>query len=245
MYQGESETPENFSDTRPRPFSQVPKLWLEVTKMTEDFFAQEAPRASGANALISVLILAVVTAAFYAVSTLIGGGIEMITMPAAYENAEAIPLVGLLAGMGLYSACCGLIITPIGFYIGNGLIYLGARIFGGTGGFSTQIYLQSLFAVPLGIVTSLLSLIYVVPILGGCIGAIVGLALAIYYFVLNVRAVKVAHDLTTGRAVGAILAPALLLLVVPCLVIVVLALLGPAIGNVFSNIIEGMGTPVP
>jgi hypothetical protein len=37
MYQEESGTPEDFSDTRPRPFSQVPKLWLEVTKMTEDF----------------------------------------------------------------------------------------------------------------------------------------------------------------------------------------------------------------
>jgi len=81
--------------------------------------------------------------------------------------------------------------------------------------------------------------------LGGCIGGIAMLVLAIYYFVLNVRAVKVTHDLTTGRAVGAIFAPALLLLLVPCLVIVVLALLGPAIGNVFSNIIEGIGTPVP
>ena len=245
MYQEESGTPEDFSDTRPRPFSQVPGLWLKVTSMTEDFFAQEAPRASGANALISVMILAVVTAAFYAVSTLLGGGIEMVTMPAAYEDVETLPLLGLFAGLGFYSACCGLIITPIGFYIGNGLIYLGARIFGGSGGFSTQVYLQSLFAVPLGIVTSVLSLIYLIPILGGCIGGIAMLVLAIYYFVLNVRAVKVTHDLTTGRAVGAIFAPALLLLLVPCLVIVVLALLGPAIGNVFSNIIEGIGTPVP
>lgn len=246
MNQGDLDRPQEFSDTRPRPFNQIPKLWLDLVKMTEEYFAQEAPRASAANALIGVLILAVVTAIMSVFSTLLGGGIGMVTAPAAYEDIEVVPLVGLLAGMGMYSACCGLIMTPIGFYIGNGLIYLGARIFGGTGDFNTQVYLQSLFVVPLGIVTSVLSLIYVIPYLGGCIGIVVGLAIAIYTFVLNVRAVKVTHDLTTGRSVGAILAPALLLLVfVPCIVIVVLALMGPAIGNVFSNIIEGMGTPIP
>jgi hypothetical protein len=245
MYQEESGTPEDFSDTRPRPFSQVPKLWLEVTKMTEDFFAQEAPRASGANALISVLILAVVTAVLNAVSTLLGGGIEMVNMLATSEAVDAAPLLGAFGGIALLSACYALIMGPVGFYIVNGLTYLGAHIFGGTGGFSTHVYLQSLWVVPLGMVMSLVSLITVVPILGGCIAGIAVLALFIYSIILNVRAIKVTHDLTTGRAVGAIFAPALLLLVVPCLVIVVLALLGPAIGNVFSNIMWGIEAPLP
>jgi hypothetical protein len=60
---------------------------------------------------------------------------------------------------------------------------------------------------------------------------------SIYSIVLNVRAIKVAHHMTTGRAVAAVLAPAVLLVIIPCVVIVILALMGPVIGNTFEDII--------
>lgn len=72
----------------------------------------------------------------------------------------------------------------------------------------------------------------------GCIFGLASLAVGIYGIVLNVRAVKVAHHMTTGRAVAAVLVPAaLLLVIIPCVVIVILALLGPAIGNIFEDIV--------
>ena len=49
MYQDQSSayaSPISPVDTSPRPFGEIPPLWVKVTQMTEDFFAQEAPRAS-------------------------------------------------------------------------------------------------------------------------------------------------------------------------------------------------------
>jgi hypothetical protein len=68
------------------------------------------------------------------------------------------------------------------------------------------------------------------------------LVLAGYVFnvIFTVRIFKVVHNLTTGRAVAAVLSPYLLLLIPLCM-IAVLALMGPSIGSVFSSIT----TPVP
>lgn len=214
----------------PRPFGEIPGLWTKVFQMTEQFFAQEAPRASGSNTLISVLIMGVVSSVLATISSLIWGGTQMAFLPPEYREAMAV-------GMGsnlVCSLCSTLIGTAIGFYLGNGLVYLGARIFGGTGDFTTQAYLASLFAVPVGIVAGLVGL---VP----CVGLIAVLAVSIYALVLNVRAVKVAHNLTTGRAVAAVIVPALVIgVLVACLIVVMLAVLGPAIGNIFENIVTNL-----
>ena len=70
----------------------------------------------------------------------------MAFLPPEYKEAAAV-------GAGQNALCSALIGTLIGFYLSNGLVYLGARIFGGTGDFTTQAYLASLFAVPVGIVS--------------------------------------------------------------------------------------------
>ena len=233
MYGG----PDFSMDTSPRPFGEIPPLWLKVTQMTEEFFAQEAPRASGSNVLISIVILAVATAILSAISSaissLIGSslqGFQMDFLPPEYRN---IAVVG--AGGGVMTALCGgLVVTMVGFYLGNGLTYLGARIFGGSGDFGTQIYLQSLVAVPIGIASGLVGL---VP----CVGSLVSLVLAIYGLVLSVRLIKVAHNLTTGKAVAAIFVPGLVLgLIVVCLVMVPLVILGPQIGEIFEDIVNDL-----
>jgi len=228
------------AETSPRPFGEVPPLWLKIFHMTEEFFALEAPRARGSNVLISVLILAVVSAVLSAISagisTLIGGS-QMAGLPSEYQETFAASA----GGMVVCSLCGGLIGTLLSFYLSNAVVYLGARIFGGSGDFGTQAYLQSLFVVPVGIVTSFLSLVYVIPFVGPCLGGLAMLAVAIYAVVLNVRAVKVAHDLTTGKAVAAIFVPVLVVTVVlACIVIAMLAVLGPAIGNVFSDIVNNL-----
>ena len=221
-------------DTSPRPFGEMPSLWLKVTQMTEEFFAQEAPRASGSNVLISLVILAVVSAILSAISSaissLLGSSFQAEFLPPEYRNLAT----GGMGGGVMAALCSGLIGTIVGFYVGNGLSYLGARIFGGNGDFGTQTYLQSLIAVPVGIVSGLVGL---VP----CVGPLVAIVAAIYGFVLSVRAIKVAHNLTTGKAVAAILVPGLVLgVIVVCLVMVPLILLGPQIGEVFEDIVNNL-----
>jgi hypothetical protein len=202
--------------------------------MTEEFFAREAPRSSGSNTLIGVLILAGVSVIFSTISAVVSVGFQMVAMPSEYQDT----LAATLGSMVICSICGGFVGSIVGFYLNNGFTYLGARIFGGAGDFGVQTYLVSLFTVPIGIVTSILSLVFLVPFVGPCLGGLVALAVAIYALVLNVRAVKVAHNLTTGGAIGAVfLLPIIIIPGIACLVIVALALLGPAIGNVFENIV--------
>ena len=153
----------------PRPFGEIPGLWTKVFQMTEQFFAQEAVRASGSNTLISVLIMGVVSSVLATISSLIWGGTQMAFLPPEYREAMAVG-----AGSNVVCSLCSTLIgTAIGFYLSNGLVYLGARIFGGTGDFTTQAYLASLFAVPVGIVSGLVGL---VP----CVGLIAVLAVSVW-----------------------------------------------------------------
>ena len=220
-----------YGDVSPRSFGEIPGLWLKIFSMSEAFFAEEAPRASGSNTIIAVVIMSVVSAIFATISTLVSSGLQLLTAP---EEARAV-VGGTLASNVGCSFCGGILGGIIGFYLGNGIIYLGARIFGGSGEYGTQTYLQSLFSAPISMAASLVS---IVPI----VGPIAAAAISIYAIVLNVRAVKVSHNLTTGKAVAAVIVPPIVVgLVVACLavvVIVILALSGAAIGGVFEEIIN-------
>lgn len=238
-YEGQSLTGEGFTDASPRPFGEIPGLWLKVTQMTEAFFAQEVGRASGSGTFISVLILAVIATICSLISSLIGMMFGVSPIPLGYAEPDVSAMGAMTSAIGstvLYVTCCGLLGGVIGFYLGTGINYLGARIFGGDGNFTDQAYLQSLVAVPIGVVTSVLSVFSSIPYLGWGF-ALAALGVSLYSFVLNVRAIKAAHHMTTGRAVAALLLPAVFLIIIPCVVIVVLALMGPAIGNIFEDIV--------
>jgi len=105
----------------------------------------------------------------------------------------------LMGGGGL----AALIITPIGFLIGTGILYLIARLFGGTGDFGRFAYLLAAIQAPISIVSALLGF---VPLLGSCLTAV----LSIYSLVLTYFAIKVEHSLTGGKAIGVLLTPLIL-----------------------------------
>ena len=142
----------------------------------------------------------------------------------------------MTARIGLILILALLVAVPLFLCVGNALAYLGARVLGGTGAFGPQIYLMSLFYLPLGIASSLVPLIPSMRVF-----PFVSIGASIYTFVLQVRTLRVVHRLTTGRAVAALLWPLLL----PVCICGVLLLSGPAVGNVFSTVIENLGTPTP
>ncbi len=73
-----------------------------------------------------------------------------------------------------------------------------------------------------------------------------GFIVGIYGLVLNIMAVKAVHQLDWGRAIASSAVIWVgLLCCVSVVIIAVLTLLGPSIGNVFSNIIENLATPTP
>ena len=221
----------------PRPFAEIPPLWLKIGHMNEDFFAAELPHTSVRNTIYSVLVFTAVSMLMTIVSSLLGRLVASFSNTAAVQSTE---FATFLVTMTVSLCCFSLFLVPISFYANNGLTYAAAHIFGGKGSFSSQAYLSSLFTVPLGILSSVFALVSAVPVAGLYLALVITLVVSVFHVIFTVRIFKVVHHLTTGRAVAAVLSPYLLLLIPLCM-IAVLALMGPAIGGVFSSIT----TPMP
>ncbi len=220
---------------------EIPELWLKVFQMDEAFFSGEAPHTSAPNTIINVLIMTGITV----ILTFISAILESLVGPArsgagAYPTSSAGSTLQIAAVIG----CCSVIATPLIFYLNNGITYLGALLFGGKGTFSAQAYLDSIFYVPLGILSGGFSLLTVIPIAGPIIVVVVAIGISLYDLVLEVRMLKVVHQFGAGKAIGAILIP-LTLILVPICIIAVLMIMGPAIGDVFSSINASLSTPAP
>jgi hypothetical protein len=225
----------------PRPFIEIPGLWLQLPRMTETFFEFELPKASLTNTIYSILIYMGIAAVTSILQSLVGYFIPSIINLESLQEAQLAAFAG---GVLLYPCCIGMIAIPISFYLLNGLFFVSASLLGGKGKFSSQTYLYSLFFVPLGIISSLASLFQLIPMVGGYVVKLVTFASYLLTIFLAVRLMKVVHNFTMGRAVITLLIP-LTLLLIPACVIGILVLLGPAIGNVLSSITTDIGPHLP
>jgi len=113
-----------------------------------------------------------------------------------------------------------------------------ARALGGYGTYKELSYAFGAYLAPLGIIGSVL---FMVPYIN-CLTIPIG----IYAVFLNILAIKSVHRFEWGKALASSVAIiAIILLLLAGVTIWVLVLLGPSIGDVFSNIIQEIGTPVP
>ncbi len=218
----------------PRPFSEIPPLWLRLPHMDQPFFAAEQPRSSALNTVLGVAVYAIVGTVVVLVVSLLQG----LVRPSQPRESAAF-ILGL--------SCMTLIVTPISFYLNAGLNYLSALVFGGKGKFNDQAYLASLFFVPIGIIASVLSFLGVIPVVGLLLESPFLIAIGLVTTIFQYRVLRVVHGLSSGRAVGAVLAPFGLLLCIclPIFVIAMLMVFGPVIGNTFSSINQSLLTPTP
>ena len=225
------------SENTPRPFLEIPKLWLQLNKMSEDFFRQEISHTSAKNTLLSVLVYAGIATAISVLLSILRSAISYFTQPSSLLTPNILVVPILLA-------CVGIVIIPGSFYLNIGVTFVSALIFGGKGKFVSQAYLESLFIVPLGLISSVFSFASLIPTIGDYVLYILVFGIVIFNLIFVVRTFKVVHRFTTTRAIVAILAPVLLLLL-PICIIGMLMLMGPVIGNVFSTINASLATPVP
>lgn len=124
---------------------------------------------------------------------------EMAAEMDAIFSGEAF---GVLAGS---SGLIAIILTPIFFLIGTGILHWIALLLGGSGQFGRFAYLMAAIQAPIAILNAVAGFI---PVLGGCLS----LAMNIYSIVLTFFALKTEHILSDGRAIGALLVPLALLL---------------------------------
>jgi hypothetical protein len=184
--------------------------WINVTtKPGAASFAIELPTANWGDIWLSVIGLGVLETitgfigALYLPSNFMYNGFppDQRRALAPYLHAAPAASFGNIIGV------------PLAFFIGVGILFLVAKLFGGTGTFLQQAYAFALFSVPIQGVTAIVGL---VPVLGG----LVGFALAIYSIFLAVFAVSASQRLSTGRSVAVVLLPAAIVLVLACVLLI-------------------------
>lgn len=197
-------------------FADMWQTWLKATTSPNELTYEELrqkPDAKLSTALIWMVIYGAIAAVAGLISSMVFAGVannalsQMLAQPDLPPEARAqIDMLvnsGMLGGVG--AANIGSIVwVPIGFLIGTGILHLIARLFGGQGEFGRFAYLNAAFQAPLGILMTLLSLVPLV----GCISLFV----AIYQIVLSYFAVKVEHQLTSGKAITVILLPLIIVM---------------------------------
>ncbi len=225
VYDSASATPEPFYQT-----------WIKaLTKPNERTFAEIA-NSPGANPNKAYLWLALsdIVAVF------------VIMLVASLSTASQGDF-GSALSRSLISLICG---APIGAVIGvlffalvTAIIQWVAKLFKGTGSYSQLVYAAAAFAAPLMLISGAISALSLIPIpyIALCF-SILSIGLSIYALVLWVMAVKGVNGFGWGEAVGSVFLPGLVIVFIcGCLVIGILMLLGPVIGDVFSTINQSLG----
>jgi len=225
------------------------ETWMAaITKPSESTYAQIAahPGATVSKAFLWVFVASLITsfASFISQAAGFGRQMEFLRQFLPPEIARELP-IGAAPSFGVGTVICG---APIGavfvvlfFAIGVALIQWVAKLFGGTGSFDKLAYTFSAINVPYSVIMAVLTLVGIIPFVGILTG-LVGLALFIYAIVLGVLAVKAVNGLDTGKAVGAVVLPGLVIFfLICCCVIAGVALLGPVIGDTFNSINQSLG----
>jgi len=214
--------------------------WITaVTKPNEQTYVDLAgrPEAKANKAYLWVFIASTL-------GTLVAGLLQALVLAMGFGQGGT-QLYSQMAGGSIVSVICAAPIaggvSVLGFMIGTGLIQWVAKLFGGRGTFNKLAYVMGAISVPITLVSSIITPFSVITYLGIVIG-LLSFALGCYAIYLEVLAVKAVNQFSWGKAIGSVILPALVIgLLCACIVVVVLLLLGPAIGNVFSQVQQGLG----
>jgi hypothetical protein len=228
------------------PPASIFQTWINaVTKPREATFAAiaSAPNATTTNAIIWVAIGSLISS-FLSILVPNTGlqQLQRMLQQQGVNNDFTNVLGNGGAGFGakLFQLVCGApiaaILAVVFFLIGVALVQWVARMFGGKGTFDKLAFTFAAIFAPISIVSGFLSLLSAIPFVGLCFG-ILGLALGIYAIVLQIMAAKAVHGFASyGPAVGSVLIPgAVLLLICCCVAFAIASLFGLALGNILSS----------
>ncbi len=184
--------------------SQLPNQYIKVlTKPSAFTFATEIGKANWDIVWVQLLVGAVITS--------ILGYLGVLTSNAFNMYGTSSPMYHVLSSMFLVTILGAFLGTIISFFIWQGIVYLLAKAFGGTGTFLRQGYASLLASVPIGIIAAALNLI---PILGG----VVAFGLWIYNIVLQIFSLMAVHRLSGGKAAAVFFLPLIILCVLAFIV---------------------------
>lgn len=187
----------------PRPLALAEALrhlprqyWNVLTHPKAATFAWEQGKAAWNSLWSQLLLLAIVETLVVLALLFLESFLIQLVLPSDASSfiSQALPLVALFA----FLFC--MVLVPISFFFGAGILHLVAKAFGGQGAFLPYAYSYALITIPIGILSLLLSLI-------PCLGSIAQLAGCVYAVVLLVYMTMGVHRLSGGRAAASVLIP--------------------------------------
>ncbi len=243
-----SQMPSNdpIMESRPGPGGWLP-VWIKaVTKPSEQTFVEitESPDATSKTAFIWVFIAGVISGLVQAV-------LQVAYFALGISPQSSIPgmeqfssgdagTIGVVLVTGLCLIPVYGLLSIIGFAIVTAIIQWVAKLFGGVGTFEKLAYGIAAISVPITLVSAILGVVTAIPFVGLCVIPI-SIGLGIYALVLQVMAVKAVNRFGWGPAIGSVLLPVVALVTVCiCVVFGALMLMGPIIGDVFSEINQSL-----
>ena len=147
-----------------------------------------------------------------------------------------LPGYSSLVLSSMMTTAVGLVVASlVAFLIASGAAHLVARLLGGRGTYSALAFAYASYSAPLTLINYVLGGLPL-GVLLNCVTVATGL----YALVLAVTAVRAVHQIDTGKAIVAALAIPFLFVCLAVGIIVLLAILGPAVGNIFSEIISNV-----
>ena len=217
------------------------QTWVPaLTKPNEQTYAEigGSPNAKASTAYLWVFLSSIVTSL-----------ITLIVQGATLRERLALSGVGTdRLGNGFGSVAitllCGTpliaLLGTVFFAIAVAIVQWIAKMFGGRGSNDQLAYVFAAIGVPYSLISSVFILLSAIPFVGFCFRIILGLA-GLYILVLQVMAIKGINQFGWGPAIGSLFIPGLVVGLLCCCVLAVLgAALGPAIGNVFSTINQSL-----
>lgn len=209
---------------------------LALTKPSLDTYTKliHDPGASANKAYLWLFVGGTLAYAIYFVIDLVIGG--------PFGLVDTAPE---LAGASILVICCAPvagILSVIGIAIQAAITQFVSRLMGGIGTYSQLLYGVAAYSVPISIISVIVSVFAVVsPFVVFCLS----LPLSLYSVVLFITAINAANEFGWGKAIlSGIIVPVVLFALISCAVVFILSLLGPQIGDVFSEIIRALETPV-
>lgn len=187
----------------PRPlslgeaFRQLPRqYWNILTHPKAATFAWEQGKAAWNIVWLQLLILAIIESLVVLVLFFLEFFLIQLLLPSSTTSlfSQALPITAAVVIL-----FC-IVLVPISFFFGSGILHLVAKAFGGQGSFLSYAYSYSLITIPIGILSLVLS---VIP----CIGSIAGLAGGVYSVVLLIFMTMGVHRLGGGKATASVLIP--------------------------------------
>jgi uncharacterized protein YjbI with pentapeptide repeats len=132
----------------------------------------------------------------------------------------------LLGSVDIVAPIVAVIVPVVAFAVSTGITYVIARALGGTGTYAQHAFAVAAYVAPLALISNVVSLIPYVNLLN--------YLLVVYGIVLQVIAIKAVHRFGWGKAIVP-LSPFILIAIA---VIAFLLLIGPVVGEVYSDIVE-------